>query len=229
MKKKGFTLIELLVVIAIIAILAAILFPVFARAREKARQTSCLSNLKQLGVAQLMYAADYDEIFTLGCPGMPWNYPGCPKPPPFPDWVCWCHTLQPYIKNAQIFHCPSAAAAPGPVGSSDWSSSCVWGSDFIFRGRSYGMNCFFVYGGTIAPGWHDSLAELQAPAEIILMADTRAGEGGGFMRGCFTYPLPDRWPQPRHNGGANILFCDGHAKWGKAEFYSDETRWREGD
>jgi len=92
MHKRGFTLIELLVVIAIIAILAAILFPVFARAREKARQTACLSNLKQIGLAILMYADDYDEAL----PGyqQPWG-------------VEWKDLLEPYMRNKQITVCPS--------------------------------------------------------------------------------------------------------------------------
>jgi prepilin-type N-terminal cleavage/methylation domain-containing protein/prepilin-type processing-associated H-X9-DG protein len=102
MRKSGFTLIELLVVIAIIAILAAILFPVFAKAREKARQTACLSNLKQLALATLMYVQDYDEQlpnvnydYLYGAPG--WMPGGT-------HWPC----LQPYIKNEQILICPSA-------------------------------------------------------------------------------------------------------------------------
>jgi len=92
--RKGFTLIELLVVIAIIAILAAILFPVFARAREKARQTSCLSNLKQLALGGLMYAQDYDERFVT------YRYP---------DPYYWPDKIEPYLKNAQILRCPSRA------------------------------------------------------------------------------------------------------------------------
>src|SRR5262244_1186888 len=92
-KRNGFTLIELLVVIAIIAILAAILFPVFARAREKARQTSCLSNTKQLGLSHLMYQQDYDETSVTS-----WSYG-------FPGEFSWY--VQPYMKNLQILFCPS--------------------------------------------------------------------------------------------------------------------------
>ncbi|MFO7947927.1 MAG: prepilin-type N-terminal cleavage/methylation domain-containing protein [Armatimonadota bacterium] len=96
MRSKGFTLIELLVVIAIIAILAAILFPVFARAREKARQSSCLSNMKQIGLGHMMYAQDYDEMTLRYAMGGPSGEP--------PQW--W-EVIQPYLKNEQILICPS--------------------------------------------------------------------------------------------------------------------------
>jgi prepilin-type N-terminal cleavage/methylation domain-containing protein len=95
--RKGFTLIELLVVIAIIAILAAILFPVFARAREKARQASCASNLKQLSAAVLMYAQDYDDVLPKGIQ-QPW---GTTSSSP------WYDMLYTYVKNGQVFQCPS--------------------------------------------------------------------------------------------------------------------------
>jgi prepilin-type N-terminal cleavage/methylation domain-containing protein len=107
LKRKGFTLIELLVVIAIIAILAAILFPVFAQAREKARQASCLSNLKQIGTATQMYAQDYDENMAA------WNFGGTPNMFNMPEnanygWSMAFHFWQPYIKNVQVYTCPSA-------------------------------------------------------------------------------------------------------------------------
>ena len=98
--RRGFTLIELLVVIAIIAILAAILFPVFARAREKARQTSCLNNAKQINLALQMYAQDYDEkICFMMTVDQGWTVPA--------QW--WYQVLGPYVKNDQIWTCPSKA------------------------------------------------------------------------------------------------------------------------
>ncbi|MEO6907858.1 MAG: DUF1559 domain-containing protein [Abditibacteriaceae bacterium] len=103
MQKKGFTLIELLVVIAIISILAAILFPVFARARENARRASCMSNLKQIGLGYLMYAQDYDERT---CPS-----DANPTPGSQPMYIL----LDPYIKSTQVWSCPSAPAAVLPI------------------------------------------------------------------------------------------------------------------
>ena len=111
-KKSAFTLIELLVVIAIIAILAAILFPVFARARENARRSSCQSNLKQIGLGVLQYTQDYDEFYPMGT----WQYNGTSAPE-----VRWSQSIQPYVKSTQLFMCPSnpnndqvTSAAVGP-------------------------------------------------------------------------------------------------------------------
>jgi prepilin-type N-terminal cleavage/methylation domain-containing protein len=99
-RRRGFTLIELLVVIAIIAILAAILFPVFAQARAKARQASCLSNMKQIGLACLVYAADFDNLIPY------WNLYHWPRPADGQGYA-WDVQLQPYVKNTQVFVCPN--------------------------------------------------------------------------------------------------------------------------
>src|SRR5579862_8540373 len=103
--RKGFTLIELLVVIAIIAILAAILFPVFAQARERARSASCLSNTKQLGLAEMMYTQDYDEVYW-SCPWPGGGQDGIVNPANN-GTTFWSDLLMPYIKNTGIFNCPS--------------------------------------------------------------------------------------------------------------------------
>src|SRR5439155_3175507 len=108
--RSGFTLIELLVVIAIIAILAAILFPVFAKAREQARKTACISNVNQLGKAWMMYVQDYDETFPPRLPNPPAIAAAYPCKP--------CRTIDlrpysnPYIKNENLYHCPSDVVIP---------------------------------------------------------------------------------------------------------------------
>ena len=196
---KGFTLIELLVVIAIIAILAAILFPVFARAREKARQTSCLSNVKQLGLAWYSYLQDYDERC---CPTRPRGIGS--------DYGIYAHCLMPYIKNSQVLECPS---------DTDLSS---WHSHTPEYYTSYGYNC-------AACGTYDGnkLATFDHPAETIVLLDYEnncikgsntcgCGAGGGE---CTLSHARDYFSRPdvaRHNEGVNTLLADGHAKWRKA-------------
>src|SRR5436309_2285257 len=127
-QRTGFTLIELLVVIAIIAILAAILFPVFAQAREKARQTGCLSNLKQIGTSLMMYTQDYDEAYPCNWYGSLW--------PTTPDGKAykWMDAVFPYVKNEQVFTCPSDGSARGKyiyfrnlpkASQNNWGSYCT--------------------------------------------------------------------------------------------------------
>jgi prepilin-type N-terminal cleavage/methylation domain-containing protein/prepilin-type processing-associated H-X9-DG protein len=187
--KRGFTLIELLVVIAIIAILAAILFPVFARAREKARQTSCLSNLKQLGLGGLMYAQDYDEMMVPNSTGV-YEYlspDGSTISISPPSAMLWMYMIYPYVKNVQIFDCPSHTNQWDP---SDYDSSL-----------GYGKNSHI--GGT-------TLARIQQPTLTVMFCDST------YYLADWDANINDdndTAPDNRHNEGANYVHVDGHAKW----------------
>ena len=147
-RRKGFTLIELLVVIAIIAILAAILFPVFAQARSKARQTSDLSNMKQLGTAMLMYVQDYDERYNPTGNG---NGASCPGEPSA-SWDLWPALLYPYVKNGQVFISPQFKAEDNLYGTSWYCHAHL--QPMLIGGKfyvSYMMNSFETWswqGGT---------------------------------------------------------------------------------
>lgn len=192
--RRGFTLIELLVVIAIIAILAAILFPVFARAREKARQTSCLSNVKQLALGAMMYVQDYDEMMFDRCTRS-WT--------DTVNRVVWLprngypSLLEPYVKNWQIGRCPSVPDRNG-------------------------------YGFNTALRWI-AIARITSPAEKVLFSDDTFGSmtlyspSAGVTQWGANFVTPegssgsaivwgDNCPYGRHNGVANVGFCDGHAK-----------------
>jgi len=205
--RKGFTLIELLVVIAIIAILAAILFPVFARAREKARQTSCLSNIKQITLASLMYAQDYDEKMAGGCgPRISWAYRG----------NCGHMQIFRYTNNVQLFECPTASYLfPGSIISDLYVDQFPWGPVQI--PNSYAPNCL-VRG--------ISMGSIRRPAEIIYWAED---PGFGYLTPSGTttttyYTYNDSsYPTSPHNGGANIGFCDGHAKWMHRQAFDNDA------
>ena len=204
MKKRGFTLIELLVVIAIIAILAAILFPVFARAREKARQTSCLSNLKQLSLALLMYCQDYDEryprmySYSAGRTELRW----------------WEDVIQPYVKNWQLTICPSSTVftysyrrppeGPNPL-------RFTYGCNSMRSGDGTDPNAGYGNGGPMDNS-PVLLGIVRKPAECILLMETTSqrevnrasradiwGGGNGNIR-------------KDHNEMSNWAFCDGHVK-----------------
>ncbi|MDW8290931.1 MAG: prepilin-type N-terminal cleavage/methylation domain-containing protein [Armatimonadota bacterium] len=244
MKARGFTLIELLVVIAIIAILAAILFPVFSLARERARHSSCLSNAKQLGIGAKMYCQDYDEqfmeIYRLH-PGEPggcdWTIWPCrddllrPNGEPY-GWYTgplerpqdyspnWGIVLLPYTKNEKIFACPSAPRA-------EW------------RPATSADNVGYAYSNWIADTGRRQrpaakLAQIPRPAETVLFWDT--GRATRFIEIHGWHGHPQRSPRrfvpgqtcpqclpdwlPRHFGGRSYIFCDGHAKW-----YEDNQMW----
>jgi len=222
--RSAFTLIELLVVIAIIAILAAILFPVFAQAREKARQAACLSNTRQLALGVMQYAQDYDE--TLPVAGVNAQLRGR-----------WQGQIYPYVKNADVFTCPNAASnrwvppAAGQLGTND-------------RG-GYGWNFALFADGTgqpntnVAPGF--ALGSIAKPAETIIIGDTGFDSNTGSTTvgwvmlaadprktNANSFNQPGLYPQFRHHtqatksvtgglalpieGRANFCFLDGHSK-----------------
>jgi prepilin-type N-terminal cleavage/methylation domain-containing protein/prepilin-type processing-associated H-X9-DG protein len=210
--RSGFTLIELLVVIAIIAILAAILFPVFAQAREKARQTSCASNLRQLGLAVLQYVQDYDERFPLI------GYPTSTSP----FYANWHDLLDPYAKNAQISLCPSSLI---PKTDSNGKTSTHFGYNAVYL---TGIRLDFANFQSAAGV---SLAELNSPSETILLVDAQAsvnsfcGPDGKYLLPP-SNPITPCWGRPAtvHSKGVNVQWTDGHIKWQRPEaFYANQT------
>ena len=239
--RRGFTLIELLVVIAIIAILAAILFPVFAQAREKARQTSCLSDTKQISLATIQYVQDYDEHMPSVYGGDDGSHKSastsgnglaCVSSKSASDlgklggWMYYCEyldgpngstvydpaqgTLQPYMKNAQVYVCPSDASG---------------------QRNSYAYNRFvcpgFDTGTKLQLGM--ALAAFRAPASTIIYAEESDGIGNGSNDGYFAPPITTDPTVPpaagkvsggdgiafRHSDGSNVALGDGHSKWFK--------------
>jgi prepilin-type N-terminal cleavage/methylation domain-containing protein/prepilin-type processing-associated H-X9-DG protein len=197
--RRGFTLIELLVVIAIIAILAAILFPVFAKAREKARQTACASNLRQWTTAYLMYAQDHDEIL----PPAYWDYSG-------EEGTTWVGITQPYIKNRQIKQCPSYQAP-------DWDA--YWQTGYGVNYRWFGFSGSEADGRRWSKYYVTSLAQLQVPSETLMLADSDYFVFIPMLRLAGGWLADNLKVDPRHNGGANIGWADGHVKWMKRESY----------
>ncbi len=215
MRRTGFTLVELLVVIAIIAILTSLVFPVFARAREKARQTSCAANLKQLGLAFACYADDYDETM----------------PQSFNAASYWFEVLAPYVKSTQIYACPSGCGRLP-------STPCYTASDAtIAAGRSYadaypalnvGGAISYTYGS-----FDDSTGANPMAGGTLTVSGQGLAAFGDTTRVLLVGDGLCRWyhanwidqylagPQP-HNGGYNISYVDGHTKWHGAQFTADE-------
>lgn len=192
MKHSGFTLIELLVVIAIIAILAAILFPVFAKAREKARQSSCLSNCKQIGIALLAYAQDYDERFPWHCRFMPGTPDGGGN-----DWQ---GQIAPYCKNTQLFRCPSFTGA---------------GNNGYCAGYAYNLH------QPVGPQLGCDLASLgdfPYPSGTLIIGDSDGTKWFGSLNTPANTIQHAAIPG-RHNEGGNFCFVDGHCKWVKDSIY----------
>ncbi len=208
--EKAFTLIELLVVIAIIAILAAILFPVFARARENARRASCQSNLKQIGLGLLQYGQDYDEKTPMqddaNCnPGQSCNVRYYSDPTNANWKQNWIWATYPYIKSWQIFRCPSA-------------------TDYSVAGYNPSGNDNDSYNGN-AVVMRRALAAIPNTAEVVWCQEDNTAYNVATLR-----PQPDngvlqgqafgqyfQWVDSSYNNthfdGGNLLFCDGHVKW----------------
>lgn len=232
MKSRAFTLIELLVVVAIISILTAILFPVFAQAREKARAIACISNLKQIGTAILMYTEDNDGTYF----EIPYD---APAPTPPATLTAWSDLLQPYIKNTGVFTCPDTSSNEDTYQNFNYPTPNYH--------VSYAINEFMFNEddanplGLPTPQPHNE-NKLSAPAQIGMAADGRwayswhfcvPNASGVFASywdqsdsqywgyGDLTGPANNPSPVPHHTGGTNFVFADGHAKWNRLTIASN--------
>jgi prepilin-type N-terminal cleavage/methylation domain-containing protein/prepilin-type processing-associated H-X9-DG protein len=227
MRKRGFTLIELLVVIAIIAILAAILFPVFARARESARKSSCQSNLKQIGLAFGMYRQDFDETMPVN------NFSDAA------DATCATETIRthyrgyvanalvPYIKNTNVWKCPSYSGGNLNIADPTACGNPVPPAllNTVYR-VSYSYNYSGVYNsvgntGNIMPGAEGQDARILRPSELAIMWDSvnRWSDCNGcfFPRDVANYAAKNYLYGHWHSEQANYLYYDGHVKTGRLD------------
>ena len=230
-RRKGFTLIELLVVIAIISILAAILFPVFARARENARRASCLSNLKQMGLGVMMYTQDYDEKYPTAYITTSQTPPDGYKWTSSSMWF-WQQMIYPYTKSDQVYFCPSSKMF-GPAGNA--------GTPYV---GNYGANWLML----LTPPNSMSLSTVNSAASTYMLMDLGnyvmgpsnvvSPQGATYYlpgTGKYVTPKPspaavigtdymDDFTSGRHFDGVNIAFADGHAKWLKSTTVLAEAR-----
>jgi prepilin-type N-terminal cleavage/methylation domain-containing protein/prepilin-type processing-associated H-X9-DG protein len=240
-RAPGFTLIELLVVIAIISLLAAILFPVFARARENARRASCMSNLKQIGLGMMMYVQNNDERYPFNKQArstLDSSFASVPTDADFAtaSSIYWPVFIEPYTKSYQIFRCPSSPYTGRPI----------YGH--------YGINRIVSpeNGTTATPV---SMAVIASPATIYVVmdagrhylnpTDVKRGDSGGdcnYLPGtgpgspanlpsitCSLNGLPADYASGRHFNGVNVAFADGHVKWLKSEVvYQEATKCSDG-
>lgn len=213
-QKRGFTLIELLVVIAIIAILAAILFPVFAKAREKARQTSCASNIKQLSIGVTMYVQDYDERF----PREDYDLDGNGNANEAAD-ATWRGALSPYVKNTQMWFCPShrpTATATNPLYDGRVNDKLTL--------SGYAINDAHQDPGAPTPPGGVSLSQVEDASSVIFVVESNGpADDSGLPAANDRGWVPTTAQFRRHNEGANYGFVDGHAKWLKPSAIDSAT------
>ena len=233
-KRMGFTLIELLIVIAIISLLAAILFPVFARARENARRTSCISNLKQIGLGVMQYLQDYDETYPLRDYRIPTGVAGPDGEILFDTWVFWTQIIHPYTKSHHVYYCPSSRM------TADADASIVPGNSQLstMLNGNYGISSHIT---RVTPTSAMHAAAVRLPASKIMFLEfgnqsflyTEVSKaaytnayylpgGGARGRSCaalsahsaaFVRAMAPDCENGRHFQGNVVGYADGHAKW----------------
>lgn len=217
--KRGFTLIELLVVIAIIGLLAAILFPVFVRARENARRSTCQSNLKQIGLGLTQYTQDYDERFPPSATTGPTMVNG----ETLATGAIWHLLVQPYVKSSQIFACPSNTRKNTRLGRTGSTAANFIGISYICNGKGDNTGGLSTYesGGTSPMNRVDTnlpggvpLSRVAMPAQVILVHENKGSSTGEMIWNTseILYTGAGTVDFQGHLGTTNFLFCDGHVK-----------------
>jgi prepilin-type N-terminal cleavage/methylation domain-containing protein/prepilin-type processing-associated H-X9-DG protein len=239
--RNAFTLIEILVVVAIISILAAILFPVFARARENARRSSCMSNLKQMGIAMMMYVQDYDETYPQTISPVPTSVPAS-KYPDGAIWtqitymgstynaIFWQQMLYPYHRNMQIFWCPSSSISYQPYFPT---------SKLVPSNGHYGANSLLMPTDYVSTVKLSSIQSASTTYAFMDFGTYSASYYRSFTSSGNVYYLPggdcstisssltkntDDCQNGRHLSGVNVAFADGHAKWLKSSVVRNEAK-----